>query len=148
MNSAASSHRPKNVRSSSTSETVWKVAMRPIAVLLLLFLSAAHAQEPSAPVPPPPPMAAPSASEPTAPEQAPPPPENGAEVIEPQVTIVRRGEDVIEEYRVGGLLYMIKIIPAKGYPYFLVDTDGDGNLETRRNELSNPSIPQWVLFRW
>jgi hypothetical protein len=90
-------------------------------------------------------------------EAAPPPPPLPQEVIdtlpeegglEPQVTIIRRGEDVIEEYRVGGQLYMIKITPSKGLPYYLMDSDGDGSLETRRNELDNPEVVKWRIFSW
>ncbi len=68
----------------------------------------------------------------------------------PEVTIRRRGDQgVIEEYRAGGVLYMIKVNPAKGISYYLVDTDGDGNLETRYNDLqSGLLIPAWVLLRW
>ena len=44
---------------------------------------------------------------------------------------------------------MIKVIPKKGIPYFLVDSDGDGNFDVRRNELDEELlIPQWILFRW
>jgi hypothetical protein len=70
------------------------------------------------------------------------------EELQPEVTIVRRGNETIEEYRVGGQLYMIKITPSKGAPYYLMDTDGDGSLETRRNDLENPSIVQWRIFTW
>lgn len=70
------------------------------------------------------------------------------EELQPEVTIVRRGNETIEEYRVGGQLYMIKITPSKGAPYYLLDTDGDGSLETRRNDLENPSIVQWRIFTW
>lgn len=68
----------------------------------------------------------------------------------PDVTIIQRGQETVQEYRSGGQLYMVKVIPAKGQPYYLVDTDGDGNLETRRNDLVSPDVvtPQWVLFRW
>lgn len=67
----------------------------------------------------------------------------------PEITIVPREGDVIEEYRVNGRLYMIRVIPRRGVPYYLIDTDGDGNLETRRNELSQDLvIPGWTLFRW
>jgi len=119
----------------------------PLLALLLAGTTAAEAPAPPRAEPlPPPPMATPPEAAP--PEAAPPAEGSSAEVIEPQVTIQRRGSDVIEEYRVGGQLYMVKIIPAKGYPYFLVDTDGDGSLETRRGDLANPEIPQWVLFRW
>jgi hypothetical protein len=122
--------------------------MRFLPVVLLFLTAAATAADGSKEnVPPPPPMPAnPPAAQQSAP---PPPPEGGAEeVIEPQVTIVQRGENVVEEYRAGGRLYMVRITPPKGYAYFLVDTDGDGNLETRRNDRSLPPIPQWVLFRW
>lgn len=68
--------------------------------------------------------------------------------LEPQVVIKRRGKDVIQEYRVNGHLYMVKITPSKGRPYYLIDTDGDGNLETYRNELADPIVPQWPLLRW
>lgn len=68
---------------------------------------------------------------------------------EPKVTIVRQKEQVIEEYRINGQLYMIKVTPKKGKPYYLVDADGDGNLESRRNDLVPSSlVPTWVLFRW
>ncbi len=70
------------------------------------------------------------------------------EELQPEVTIVRRGNETIEEYRVGGQLYMIKITPSKGAPYYLMDTDGDGSLETRRNDLENPSVVQWRIFTW
>ena len=68
----------------------------------------------------------------------------------PEVTIRRRGsEGTIEEYWAGGVLYMVKVNPAKGASYYLVDTDGDGSLETRFNDLaSNLAIPAWVLLRW
>lgn len=68
----------------------------------------------------------------------------------PEVTIRRRGDQgVIEEYRAGGVLYMIKVNPSKGVSYYLVDTDGDGNLETRYNDLQGGMlIPAWVFLRW
>lgn len=68
---------------------------------------------------------------------------------EPEVTIIQRDRDVIEEYRIRGQLYMIRVVPHRGVPYYLVDTDGDGNLETRRNEITEDLlIPNWILFRW
>jgi hypothetical protein len=73
-------------------------------------------------------------------ETAPP----GSVVIEGAGT-----EDVISEFRINGQLYMIRITPTKGVPYYLVDSDGDGQLETRWNDLaSDLLIPAWVLKRW
>jgi hypothetical protein len=82
--------------------------------------------------------------------QVPPPlPETQQEQpFEPEVTIIRRKETLIEEYRNNGILYMVKITPKRGYPYYLIDSDGDGSLETRRNELDNPEVVQWRLFSW
>jgi len=71
------------------------------------------------------------------------------QTIEPEVVIVRRGEDVIQEYRVNGILYMVKITPAVGKPYYLVDRNGDGSLESRITEgYERMTVPQWVLFSW
>ncbi|MDZ7751979.1 MAG: DUF2782 domain-containing protein [Gammaproteobacteria bacterium] len=84
------------------------------------------------------------------PEAPPPPPKvQSGEALEPEVTIIRRETQTIEEYRVNGQLYMIRVKPDIGPTYYLVDADGDGNLETRRHEL-DPGfrIPGWVLFRW
>lgn len=72
-----------------------------------------------------------------------------AEELQPEVTIRQQGDATIEEYRDGnGRIYMVKITPARGYPYYLIDTDGDGRLDTRRNELDPPKVNQWILFRW
>jgi hypothetical protein len=48
----------------------------------------------------------------------PPPPPPGFELdpaLEPQVTILKRGTDTVEEYRVGGKVYMLKVTPARGF---------------------------------
>lgn len=119
--------------------------MRRIALSLLLAgLATSLCAQDEGQVPPPPSMANPPAD--TSPPS--PPPESVEELVEPQVTIIRREREVIEEYRVGGQLYMVRITPQAGPAYFLIDTDGDGSLETRKHALSNPEIPQWVLFRW
>ena len=70
------------------------------------------------------------------------------ESIEPQVTIIRKDDAVIEEYRVNGNLYMVKITPAVGPSYYLIDDNGNGELDTRRSVLDDTNVPQWVLFSW
>lgn len=68
---------------------------------------------------------------------------------EPEITIKRRGAKTIQEYRINGALYMVKIVPDLGPPYYLIDTDGDGNMDVRQSNLErNLRIPQWVLLRW
>jgi len=69
-------------------------------------------------------------------------------IPQPEVRIIRKKDTVIEEYRVNGHLRFVKITPSVGAPYYLVDTDGDGVLETRENDLVNPPINQWILLEW
>lgn len=85
----------------------------------------------------------------------PPPPgadnQRGQEEIEPEVVIIQREDKTIEEYRANGQLYMIKVIPKNAPPYFLLDNDGDGTMESRlgASDLEpDLMIPRWVLFRW
>jgi len=71
------------------------------------------------------------------------------ESIEPDINIIQKKDRTIEEYRVNGKLYMIKVTPNIGLPYFLMDTDGDGSLETKQHELdSGLLIPSWILLEW
>ncbi|WP_133512302.1 DUF2782 domain-containing protein [Candidatus Thiosymbion oneisti] len=77
-----------------------------------------------------------------------PPPAYQGETVEPQVTIIETGQDTIYEYRVRGRLYMVKVQPQIGPPYYLLDTTGDGQLDARRDRVWNNALPQWVLFSW
>ena len=70
------------------------------------------------------------------------------EQIEPQVTIIRQEDKIIEEYRINNTLYMVKITPVVGMTYYLIDHDGDGKLDVRKNELDDVIVPQWVLLTW
>lgn len=69
-------------------------------------------------------------------------------IPQPEVRIIRKKDTVIEEYRVNGRLRFIKITPSVGSPYYMVDTDGDGVLETREDNFANPPINQWILLEW
>lgn len=69
--------------------------------------------------------------------------------IEPDINIIQKEDRTVQEYRVNGKLYMIKITPNIGLPYFLMDTDGDGSFETTRHNLdSGLLIPNWILLEW
>lgn len=71
------------------------------------------------------------------------------EALEPEVTIIQRDNETVEETRINGRLYKVKITPRAGPAYYLFDTDGDGVLETRgNNDITDINIPQWVLFSW
>lgn len=55
--------------------------------------------------------------------------------------------DVISEYRVAGLLRVVKIVPKSGVTYYLTDDDNDGRLDHRRGE--GPITPvQYKIFGW
>ena len=72
------------------------------------------------------------------------------DIPEPEVNIREEPTQTIEEFRSQGRPYMIRVTPRGGLPpYYMVDNDGDGTLETRVNSPSNPpATPRWVLFRW
>jgi hypothetical protein len=80
------------------------------------------------------------------PEPPPPPPGMADPSMEPQVTIIKRGEDKVEEFRVRGKLYMIRVTPPHGKPYYLVDRQGNGAW-ARQDALDSGSlaVPQWVI---
>ena len=65
--------------------------------------------------------------------------------LEPQVTITKRGEDKAEEFRIGGRLYMIKITPRGGAPYYLIDNRGDGTFARQESLDSGLRPPMWVI---
>lgn len=55
--------------------------------------------------------------------------------------------DVVSEYRVAGILRIVKIVPRRGVTYYLTDDDGDGRLDHRRGE--GPVAPvQYKIFGW
>jgi hypothetical protein len=82
-------------------------------------------------------------------EPLPPPPAMGGGVNnEPEVTITKEKVQTVEEYRAGGKLYMIKIIPKVGKPYYLVDDRGDGKFSRQESLDSGVRPPQWVIHRF
>ena len=66
--------------------------------------------------------------------------------LEPQVTIVQRGKEKVEEYRANGRLYMIKVTPPIGAPYYLVDYRGDGKFSRQDGLDPGVHVPMWVIF--
>ena len=76
----------------------------------------------------------------------PPPPGMVDQDLEPQITITKKGADKVEEYRIKGRLYMIKVTPPHGRPYYLVDQRGDGFMH--RFDVLSPNfmVPMWMIF--
>jgi Protein of unknown function (DUF2782) len=67
--------------------------------------------------------------------------------IEPQITIRKKGAETIEEYRINGELYMMKVTPDHGVSYYLHKEDSQGSWV---NDGPNRplSVPKWILFRF
>ena len=110
--------------------------LAPIALAATLFAGVAAAQ----PAPPPPPLPAEGAS--------PAPPFAGDPALEPQVTIIRRDNETVEEVRIGGELRFVRVTPRHGRPYFLVP-DQNGGQFIRRDSLDTAlKVPMWMLLSW
>lgn len=77
----------------------------------------------------------------------PPPPEMVPfdAALEPQVTIKKRDNDTVEEFRIQGKLYMIKVTPPHGVPYYLIDNQGDGNFMRMETMDTRTRVPMWVI---
>ncbi|MGL4603602.1 MAG: DUF2782 domain-containing protein [Iodobacter sp.] len=88
-----------------------------------------------------------------APSDVPPPlpeKESEAKVVEtPEVRVIEKSDASIAEYRIRGKLYMVKVTPKIGKPYYLIDKEGQGRFD-RSDDLggSNLSVPRWVIFEF
>lgn len=80
----------------------------------------------------------------------PPPPEMEPfdAALEPQVTIVRNDKETREEFRANGKLYMVKVTPTHGKPYYLVDRQGDGVMVESEINPNPVRPPMWVIHSW
>ena len=105
-----------------------------LSLIIISFISIAEQNQNLAPVPEPPEL---------------PMPVQSGETLEPDITIIRKGEKTIQEFRKNGQLYMIKVIPVVGPAYYFIDTDGDGNMDVRGSDLDKGTkINQWRIFEW
>jgi len=69
--------------------------------------------------------------------------------LEPSFTVREREGATVQEYRVNNRLYQVKITPAVGAPYYLVDEDGSGDMAWHRGASQvETNIPQWTLLSW
>src|SRR5512139_1999221 len=100
----------------------------PVLLLTLLLSGVAFGAPPSDR----PPELQPVPDGPPGPEDAPP------------VTIKPSDQGRVVEYRANGKLYMLKVIPKVGKPYYLIDPRGDGRFE-RQETLPGLQPPMWVI---
>lgn len=80
--------------------------------------------------------------------EVPPPPvitEDDSTKAEPEVRIIQKADNKIEEYRINGHLYMVKVTPTIGAPYYLMDEDGSGSM-IQIDPSRRVIVPRWVLM--
>lgn len=82
-------------------------------------------------------------------EEVPSPPKviEGQPMDKSEITKRKDGENDIEEYRLNGEVYMVKVTPPSGKPYYLhrEDRNGDWINDGPTRPLS---VPKWILFRF
>lgn len=82
-------------------------------------------------------------------KERPLPPKVEGEEVEPSVTIRQEEDKTIEEYRYNGQIYMVKVTPKVGLPYYLIDANGDGILEATPDKGLSPVNPvHWKVKEW
>lgn len=117
--------------------------MRPLIKLVpLLALLAGFAQ-----------AAAPSNGK-TEPDAPPPPPMPATDspvqaAEQPEVRIIEKADSTVTEYRMHGKLYMMKVTPKVGAPYYMVDREGNGRF-SESGDLGGDNLapPRWVLVEF
>ena len=88
--------------------------------------------------PPPPPIREPLPPKVTAPEDP----------LDQEVVIRQEEGRMVEEYRRSGLVYMVRIVPTIGEPYYLIDTTGDGLLDMKHDTFEPIKPVYWKIFDW
>jgi hypothetical protein len=74
---------------------------------------------------------------------------DSSESLEPQVTLIRKRGATIEEYRVGGQVYLVRVKPVWGRPYYIRHPDSEGRTQRCTSDIyCDFAVPQWVLFSW
>jgi len=63
------------------------------------------------------------------------------------VTRTEANGDVISEYRVAGQLQIVKVTPARGPTYYLIDNNGDGRPDSSKGDAPVSPV-YWKLAEW
>ena len=103
------------------------------SLLLATTVVAQEADEPGA-APPPPDL----------------PPKIEGESLDPEVNIREEEGRIIEEYPRNGQVYMVKVTPDTGLPYYYLDADGDGSLELQGDQQGTGATRPvyWKIAEW
>lgn len=119
--------------------SIWKNSALLLALVAMQLPLLAAAETPQAKTPP-------ADLQPL--EDIPPPAiTNDQNADEPQITIIKKKGETIEEYRINGQLYMMKVTPAHGVPYYMHKEDQNGGW-LMDGPTQPMSIPKWTIFRF
>ena len=64
----------------------------------------------------------------------------------PDITIIEEEDRTVLEYRQGGLLRMVKIVPAWGKPYYLVPMDQTAGYDDLQR--AETLLPSWIIIEF
>ena len=64
-------------------------------------------------------------------------------IDQPEITIREERDEYIEEYRMNGNLYMMKVTPKNMPPYYLIKYEANGDWV--REDSYGVSLPMWVI---
>ena len=65
---------------------------------------------------------------------------------EDQIQIIEGEDRIIYEYRQNGVLMMIKVVPKRGRPYYMVPAESGSHYEGLDHK--RKLYPQWVILEW
>ena len=65
---------------------------------------------------------------------------------EEDIQIIEGEDRVIYEYRQNGVLTMIKVVPKRGRPYYMVPADGAPHYESLDHK--RQLYPQWIIIEF
>jgi hypothetical protein len=75
-------------------------------------------------------------------------PSPDADATAPTVTIrTADNGDVVKEYRQSGRLFMVRVDPKNGPPYYLYDDDGNGRLDRTDGDRRFSPV-YWTIYEW
>ena len=63
----------------------------------------------------------------------------------PEITIRKRGTEIIEEYSINGQLYMLRIT-SENYPTYYLVRGSEGGQWMQMDDNKPLVVPQWVIF--
>lgn len=67
---------------------------------------------------------------------------------DPDIRIRTEGDTTVEEYSRDGRIYMIKVTPRLGPPYYLIDNTGDGRFLRHDGPLPMTAPAQWRIYQF